>query len=231
MNGLTEDWLEVGQVCRRLDEERSVKGKGKMRRDDASSRQEGPAKLDVEALVREAYKALKAMVDEEERSHKQTDYGDSKLVDFSDKSDMDQAEAKKRNDGTMGEGVEQDALSTCRESPTEEEVGSGEEPSRRILETPADEPMCRHETGEKEGTDEESWHDASEGRWETACEEAKDEAALEKEEMRGGSKGSGIGNRLDRESVWLAFRFGWSSIRTWIIRLKPAQDRKTRDGL
>ena len=58
----------MGRVCRRLDEEQSVKGKGKLRRDDASSRQEGPTKLDVEALIREVYEALKAMFDEEERS-------------------------------------------------------------------------------------------------------------------------------------------------------------------
>ena len=99
-NGLTKDWSEVGRVCWRLDEERSVKGKGKMRREDASSWQEGPAKLDVEGLVQEACEALKAMVDEEERSDEQKDYGDSELVDFPDKPDMGQAEAKEWCGGT-----------------------------------------------------------------------------------------------------------------------------------
>ena len=104
--------------------------------------------------------------------------------------------AEERYHSTMGEGEEQDALSTCGELPTEDKVGSGEEPSTRIPETPVVEPVCRHETGEKEGADEESWHDANEEGWETACEEVK--------------HGGGTGRST--------FRFGWSRIRSWIVR-------------
>ena len=93
------------------------------------TQQEGPAKLDVKALVREPYEVLKAMVEEEERSGTQSDSGDLELVDLPDKADMAHAEAEEWYHGTMGEGVEQDALSTCGERPAEEEVGSGEEPS------------------------------------------------------------------------------------------------------
>ena len=118
--------------------------------------------------------------------------------------------------------MEQDTLLTCGELPTEEEVGSGEEPFVQILETPAVEPMCRHKTGEKEGVDEEPWHDANKGEREMTCEEVEDGGDTER--IR-------IGNRPDRGSIWLAFRFRWSMIRTWIIQPKLAQDRKTRDRL
>ena len=213
-NGLTEDWSEVERVCRRLDEERSAKEKGKMTRDGASSRQEEPAKLDVEALVREAFEALKAMVDEEEGSGVQTDSGDSEIVGLPDKAEMDQAENEEWYDGTTGEGVERGALSTCGELPTEDKVGSGEEPSTQIPETLVVEPVCRHEAGEQEGAGEESWHDASEEGWESAYEEVED---------GDGTGESGNESRPDQGSNWSAFRFGWSVIRMWIIRPKPTQ--------
>ena len=93
-NDLTEDWLEVERVCRRLDEEQSASGKGKMTRDGASSQQEVGTrreelgKLDVETLVREAYEVLKVMVEEEERSGTQSDSGDPGLVGLPDEADM-----------------------------------------------------------------------------------------------------------------------------------------------
>ena len=57
-----------------MDDERSKNGKGKMTHYAVSSqqevgvRQEGSAKLAVEALIREAYETLKAMIEEEERT-------------------------------------------------------------------------------------------------------------------------------------------------------------------
>ena len=66
------------------------------------------------------------MVDEEEGSGVQTDSGNSEIVEIPDKVEMDQAEAKEWYDGTTGEGVEQDTLSTYGERPTEDEVGYGE---------------------------------------------------------------------------------------------------------
>ena len=86
---------------------------------------------------------------------------------------------------------------TCGKRPAEEEFKSGEEPSTLTLETLAVEPVCRHKIGEMYGASEESWHDANEYGWEMACEEVEDEAVAEKEEMRTGAEGSGIGSRPD----------------------------------
>ena len=132
---------------------------------------------------------------------------------------MGQAETKEWYGGATGEGVERDTLSTCGELPTEDKVRSGEEPFVQILETPAVEPMCRHKTGEKEGVDEEPWHDANKGEREMTCEEVEDGGDTER--IR-------IGNRPDRGSIWLAFRFRWSMIRMWMTRLKQAQGAKNK---
>ena len=63
------------------------------------------------------------MVEEEERSGTRSDCGDSKLVGLPYERDEAHAEAEERYDGTTGEGVEQDVLSTCGERQTEGEVG------------------------------------------------------------------------------------------------------------
>ena len=76
-----------------------------------------------------------------------------------------------------------------------------------------------------EGGSEESWHDASEDEWEMACEEAKEEATVEQGiEPRGSAEISGVESRPDQESIWSTFRFGWSAIRTWIVRTKLDRD-------
>ena len=95
---------------------------------------------------------------------------------------------------------------------------SGEEPSTRNPENSAVGPVRPRETEEMEDGSEESWHDAREDGWETACEEVEDKAKVERDEMRAGAEGSGIGSRPGRGPNRMAFRFGWSAIRIWIVR-------------
>ena len=71
---------------------------------------------------------------------------------------------------------------------------SGEEPSTRNPENSAVGLVRTRETEEMEDGSEESWHDASEDRWKTTCEEVEDGAAAEKTKMRDGAEGSGIGS-------------------------------------
>ena len=90
------------------------------------TQQEGSTKLDVEALVQEAYEALKAMVEEEEIIGAQSDSSDLELVGLPDEADMAHVEAEGRYHGSTGEGAECDTLSTCGERPTKYKVEFGE---------------------------------------------------------------------------------------------------------
>ena len=76
----------------------------------------------MRARIEEAYAVLKAMVEEEKRSKLWTEDGDSELIGLSEETDVAHAEAEEQYDGTTGEGVEQDVLSTCEERPTEDKV-------------------------------------------------------------------------------------------------------------
>ena len=68
-------------------------------------------------------------------------------------------------------------------------------------------PVSPRETKEKEGGNEESWHDANEDGWKTICEKAKDEATVERnEEVRGSTKRNEIGSQPDRETIRSAWR-------------------------
>ena len=63
------------------------------------------------------------------------------------------------------------------------------EPSEPIPENSAFGPLRSRETEKMDDGINESWHDASEGGWQKACEEVEDGAAVEKEEMRAGAEG------------------------------------------
>ena len=41
---------------------------------------------------------------------------------------------------------------------------------------------------------------------------------------------SGVESRPDQESIWSTFRFGWSAIRTWIVRAKLAEHAHKRSN-
>ena len=82
--------------------------------------------VDVEALVREAYEALKAVVEEEEVFGTQSDSGDSELVGLPEEIDEAHVEPAEQYDGTMGEGMAHDALSTCEKRLNERAVVFGE---------------------------------------------------------------------------------------------------------
>ena len=85
-------------------------------------RRKESTKLDIRARVEEAYTALKAMVEEEERSRSQTEANETELISLPEETDVAHVEAKERYHVTTGEGAEQDALSTCEERPAEDKV-------------------------------------------------------------------------------------------------------------
>ena len=110
-NGLTEDWSKVGRVCQRMDDKCACKARWKAH-DDAPSPQEevewqrAAARIGFEARIAEAYAALKAMLEDEERSSFQ-----SKAKE----ADLPHEMAEYRYDGVMREGVKQNTLPTCGE--------------------------------------------------------------------------------------------------------------------
>ena len=75
-------------------------------------RRKESTKLDIRARVEEAYTALKAMVEEEERSRPRTDSRNTELIGLPDGTNVAHAEPEERYHGTTGEGMEQVALST-----------------------------------------------------------------------------------------------------------------------
>ena len=118
VNGLTEDWLKVGRVCQRLDDERAEKAKRKGRDGVPSQREEAErqresARVGVGARIAEAYAALEAMLEEEERRRPQAE---------TEKTDLPHATAEDRYHGTTGEGAEQNALSTCGDRTAKDEA-------------------------------------------------------------------------------------------------------------
>ena len=80
------------------------------------------AKLDIRAQVEEAYTALKAMVEEEERSRSPTKADEPELISLLEETDWAHAEAEELYHGTTRKGVGQDALSTCEERQVEDKT-------------------------------------------------------------------------------------------------------------
>ena len=66
--------------------------------------------------------ALKVMVEEEEKSRPRTEAGDTWLIGLPKETNVAHAEAEERYDGTVVEGEEKDALSTCKERPDEDKT-------------------------------------------------------------------------------------------------------------
>ena len=94
---------------------------------------------------------------------------------------------------------------------------SGEEPSTRNPENSAVGLVRTRETEEMEDGSEESWHDASEDRWKTTCEEVEDGAAAATKEMRVGAEGSRIESQPGQGPNRTTLRFRWNTIWIWII--------------
>ena len=117
-NGLTEEWSKVGRVCQRMDDERVGKARRKTC-DGAPSpqeeveRQRAAARLDVEDRIAEAYAALEAMLEDEERMRLQSEAKGAGLP---------YETAEDRYDGTTEEGAEQNSLSVCEERTIEDKV-------------------------------------------------------------------------------------------------------------
>ena len=106
-NGLTEDWSKVGRVCQRMDDERAGRARRRTRDGAPTLQEEGEqekavARLDFETRIVEAYAALEAMLEDEERMRLQSEAEGANLP-----YDM----AEDRYDGTTGKGADQAALS------------------------------------------------------------------------------------------------------------------------
>ena len=117
-NGLTEDWSKVGRVCQWLDEEQVVKARRKTRDGAPSQQEEGArqresARLGLRARIAEAYVALEAMLEEEERSRPQSG---------AKKTDFPYEMAEDRYDGTTEGGAGQNTLSTCENRMVEDKA-------------------------------------------------------------------------------------------------------------
>ena len=110
MNGLTEDWSKVGRVCR-AGKDRWNACDGAPSPQEESEQKRESARIGMEARIAEAYAALEAMLEDEERRRPQSKAEEAYLP-----YEM----AEDRYHGTTEEGAGQNTLPTCGERTTED---------------------------------------------------------------------------------------------------------------
>ena len=136
-NGLTEDWTKVERVCQLHDKrktrfsstttqpmrdgERRTGSNYKLPPKEESLKREGSMVLDIEAFINEAYENLKVQVEAKENLIMEPK--PIKMVIKEEETsqqrwsnDTANTKAQVRYDNTTGEGVEQDAFSSCKET-------------------------------------------------------------------------------------------------------------------